>query len=95
MAPRKAARPAPASAENEAREAILLGGGIGSNATLNSGNNQDHEREIYSGRHLLGVVRETVEGEFVAVIDEQVLGVFGSITEATDAVLDTARQVSP
>jgi hypothetical protein len=49
------------------------------------------EREIYSGRTLLGIIRERDDGAFVAMLDEQVLGPFDTIAAATDAVLDLAR----
>lgn len=49
------------------------------------------EREIHDGLRHLGTVRETAEGVFVAVIDEQVLGPFGTIRQATDSVLELAR----
>ena len=49
------------------------------------------ERDIYDGRHLIGVVRERHDGSFVAVIDEQVLGPFDTCRQATDALLELAR----
>ena len=49
------------------------------------------EREICDGLRHLGTVRETAAGEFVAVVGEDVIGPFDTITEATDAVLELAR----
>lgn len=49
------------------------------------------EREIYDGRNNLGTVRERDDGSFVAVVDEQVLGPYGTCRQATDALLDLAR----
>jgi hypothetical protein len=49
------------------------------------------EREIYSGRDFLGLVRETSDGHFVAIIGEEVIGPHPTIKAATDALLDVAR----
>lgn len=49
------------------------------------------EREIHDGLRHLGTVRETTEGQFVAVVDEQVIGPYDTIRAATDALLDIAR----
>lgn len=49
------------------------------------------EREIYSGRDFVGVVREVADGSFVAVFDEQIIGAFATCREATDKLLDLAR----
>lgn len=47
--------------------------------------------DIYDGRRLLGVVRECQDGSFVATVDEQVLGPFDTVRQATDALLEIAR----
>ena len=49
------------------------------------------ERDIYSGRTLLGTVRERPDGSFVAIVGEEVIGPHPTIKAATDALLDLAR----
>jgi hypothetical protein len=52
------------------------------------------DRELYDGRRHLGTVRETATGDFVAVVDEHIVGSFNTITEATNMVLELARGAS-
>jgi hypothetical protein len=51
-----------------------------------------NERHIYDGRKMLGTVRERAEGDFVAVIDEMVIGPFHSIRAATDALMEITQR---
>lgn len=49
------------------------------------------EREIYRGLTFVGVVRETSEGHFVAVIGGNLIGSFATIAQAADKIIELAR----